>query len=48
MLSLGKVFGEKDLRDFETRIKKRLGSEEEFWVFSCEPKVDGIAVKPTL
>ena len=43
MLSLGKVFGEKDLRDFETRIKKRLGSEEEL-VYSCEPKVDGIAV----
>ena len=43
MLSLAKVFGEKDLRDFETRIKKRLGSEEEL-VYSCEPKVDGIAV----
>ena len=28
MLSLAKVFSEKDLRDFETRIKKRLGSEE--------------------
>lgn len=43
MLSLAKVFGEKDLRDFEARIKKRLGSEEEL-VYSCEPKVDGIAV----
>ena len=43
MLSLAKVFSEKDLRDFETRIKKRLGSEEEL-VYSCEPKVDGIAV----
>mgnify|MGYP001361208449 CR=1 FL=1 len=43
MLSLAKVFSEKDLRDFETRIKKRLGSEEKL-VYSCEPKVDGIAV----
>ena len=27
MLSLDKVFGEQDLRDFETRIKKRLSDD---------------------
>ena len=43
MLSLDKVFNEQDLKDFESRIKKRLGSEEVL-KYSCEPKVDGIAV----
>ena len=43
MLSLDKVFNEQDLQDFESRIKKRLGSEEDL-KYSCEPKVDGIAV----
>lgn len=43
MLSLDKVFNEQDLKDFESRIKKRLGSEANLQ-YSCEPKVDGIAV----
>ena len=43
MLSLAKVFNEQDLQDFESRIKKRLGSEADL-EYSCEPKVDGIAV----
>ncbi len=43
MLSLDKVFGEQDLRDFESRIQKRLDSNEEL-SYSCEPKVDGVAV----
>ena len=43
MLSLDKVFNEQDLQDFESRIKKRLGSEADL-EYSCEPKVDGIAV----
>ncbi len=43
MLSLDKVFGEGDLRDFEKRMHKRLGSDEEL-EYSCEPKVDGVAV----
>ena len=43
MLSLDKVFNEQDLQDFESRVKKRLGSEA-ILEYSCEPKVDGIAV----
>ncbi len=43
MLSLDKVFGEQDLRDFESRVLKRLGSDEKL-DYSCEPKVDGVAV----
>lgn len=43
MLSLDKVFGEQDLVDFENRIKKRLESTRAL-EYSCEPKVDGVAV----
>ena len=43
MLSLNKVFGEADLQSFETRLKKRLETESRIQ-YSCEPKVDGIAV----
>lgn len=43
MLSLDKVFSEDDLLTFDARLKRRLESEEEIQ-FSCEPKVDGIAV----
>jgi len=43
MLSLDKVFDEADLQSFESRLKKRLGSELTIQ-YSCEPKVDGIAV----
>jgi len=43
MLSLGKVFDQKDLLDFEARIRKRLDLVADI-TYSCEPKVDGIAV----
>ena len=43
MLSLDKVFNEQDLKDFESRVKKRLGTEANL-EYSCEPKVDGVAV----
>jgi DNA ligase (NAD+) len=43
MLSLDKVFNKKDLEGFEERIKKRLGTDEPVQ-YSCEPKVDGVAV----
>ena len=43
MLSLDKVFDEADLIAFEKRIKKRLQQESPIQ-YSCEPKVDGIAV----
>ncbi|MEZ5492163.1 MAG: NAD-dependent DNA ligase LigA [Gammaproteobacteria bacterium] len=43
MLSLDKVFDETDLALFDARIKKRLGSDTNLQ-YSCEPKVDGVAV----
>lgn len=43
MLSLNKVFSEDDLISFEARIKKRLGRDEPI-TYSCEPKIDGVAV----
>jgi len=43
MLSLAKVFDEKELGDFEARIKKSLDTTEQI-SYSCEPKVDGVAV----
>jgi DNA ligase (NAD+) len=43
MQSLDKVFGEADLLRFEERCKKRLGTEADL-VYSCEPKIDGVAV----
>ncbi|WP_237134329.1 NAD-dependent DNA ligase LigA [Pseudohongiella sp. O18] len=43
MMSLSKVFNDQDLADFEARILKRLDSEE-VPRYSCEPKVDGVAV----
>lgn len=43
MLSLDKVFNEDDLQRFEERCKKRLQSDHGL-DYSCEPKIDGIAV----
>ena len=43
MMSLAKVFNGTDLVDFEQRIKKRLDSEAGI-DYSCEPKIDGVAV----
>ncbi|MGY8783756.1 MAG: NAD-dependent DNA ligase LigA [Pseudomonadales bacterium] len=43
MLSLSKVFDEADLQSFESRLKKRLETQTCIQ-YSCEPKVDGIAV----
>jgi DNA ligase (NAD+) len=43
MLSLENAFNTKDLEDFNKRIMERLVSENKV-NFSCEPKLDGIAV----
>lgn len=43
MLSLDKVFDDDDLQRFEERSKKRLQLDGEL-AYSCEPKIDGIAV----
>ncbi len=47
MMSLAKVFNDTDLADFEARILKRLEIEDEDAeppIYSCEPKIDGVAV----
>jgi len=43
MMSLAKAFEESELEDFEARIRKRLDTHAEI-VYSCEPKIDGVAV----
>ncbi|MGA0934990.1 MAG: NAD-dependent DNA ligase LigA [Pseudohongiellaceae bacterium] len=43
MLSLDKVTSEEELARFEARIQKRLDSDAPL-EYSCEPKVDGVAV----
>ncbi len=43
MLSLDKVFSDEDLERFETRIIKRLDTINSI-NYSCEPKIDGVAV----
>ncbi len=43
MLSLDNVFTEDELTAFEQRLQERLGSDSPI-VFTCEPKLDGIAV----
>ncbi len=43
MLSLSKVNTEQEMRDFENRISKRLNDPAAI-EYSCEPKVDGVAV----
>ncbi|HTQ99988.1 MAG TPA: NAD-dependent DNA ligase LigA [Candidatus Acidoferrum sp.] len=43
MLSLDKVFDEADLQRFEERSRKRLETDAAL-VYSCEPKIDGVAV----
>ena len=43
MMSLAKVFNDSDLADFESRILKRLDSDV-VPSYSCEPKIDGVAV----
>jgi DNA ligase (NAD+) len=43
MLSLDKVTSEEELQRFESRLQKRLNADAEI-NYSCEPKVDGVAV----
>ncbi|NQX89032.1 MAG: NAD-dependent DNA ligase LigA [Halioglobus sp.] len=44
MLSLDNAFSAEDMVNFNKRILDRLGGEEGDLEFSCEPKLDGIAV----
>jgi DNA ligase (NAD+) len=43
MMSLAKVFSAADIDDFEARVVKRLDTHDSIR-YSCEPKIDGVAV----
>ena len=43
MQSLAKAFSAGELEDFENRIRKRLETDSPI-IYSCEPKIDGVAV----
>lgn len=43
MLSLDNAFNEEELRDFDRRVRERLGTDDEV-EYVCEPKLDGLAV----
>ncbi|MAM71961.1 MAG: DNA ligase (NAD(+)) LigA [Gammaproteobacteria bacterium] len=44
MLSLEKAFDSDSIDKFETRLLKRLDNPQQKIEFSCEPKIDGVAV----
>jgi len=45
MLSLGNAFAEEELLDFDRRVREGLGlADGEALAYSCEPKLDGLAV----
>ena len=44
MLSLDNAFDGAELRDFDRRVRERLGNPEAEVEYACEPKLDGIAV----
>ncbi|WP_245931906.1 NAD-dependent DNA ligase LigA [Marinomonas aquiplantarum] len=43
MLSLDNAFDDESLQDFDQRVTKLLGAEQEI-VYCCEPKLDGLAI----
>jgi DNA ligase (NAD+) len=43
MLSLDNAFSDEDVRDFDRRIRERLGREDAI-CYSAEPKLDGLAI----
>ncbi|MAC33459.1 MAG: DNA ligase (NAD(+)) LigA [Haliea sp.] len=44
MLSLDNAFSAEELRDFDRRVRERLGAGDEAVEYACEPKLDGVAV----
>jgi DNA ligase (NAD+) len=44
MLSLDNAFSEQEVRDFDRRIRERLGRGDEPVRYSAEPKLDGLAI----
>ena len=47
MLSLGNVFSYDELQGFIKRVTDKLGCDEKTLAFTCEPKLDGLAVNLT-
>ncbi|MBA2710377.1 MAG: NAD-dependent DNA ligase LigA [Tatlockia sp.] len=47
MLSLGNVFTDEELQAFFKRVADKLDCEKESLFFTCEPKLDGLAVNLT-
>ena len=47
MLSLGNVFSSEELQGFLKRVTDKLGCDEHDLRFTCEPKLDGLAVNLT-
>lgn len=43
MLSLDNAFSDEELRDFDRRVRDRLGADDDI-EYVCEPKLDGLAV----
>ena len=43
MLSLDNAFSEQEVRDFDRRVRERLGREDDV-MYSAEPKLDGLAI----
>ena len=44
MLSLDNAFSEEEVRDFDRRVRERLGRGEDPVRYSAEPKLDGLAI----
>lgn len=47
MLSLDNAFSEQDIRDFDRRVRTRLGREQDTILYCAEPKLDGLAISLT-
>jgi len=47
MLSLGNVFSSEELQGFVKRVTDKSGCDEQTLSFTCEPKLDGLAVNLT-
>lgn len=47
MLSLSNVFSEEELQSFVKRVTDKLSCDERELLFTCEPKLDGLAVNLT-
>lgn len=42
MMSIDNTYSEEDLREFDVRVRKLLGSDK--YEYTCEPKIDGVSL----